>query len=206
PCSRMPPVADARVIAEDMHQRIYGQKIVLSHIGINIRGRSRRLTLNYRTTEENLKFALGILAGAEYSDLDDEPESTAEYRSARSGPTPRLFPVDSVPDQYALAAETVRGWIESGVEPASIGLLAPTNQVCESLTRALGEYGVPVRYIKRDAPANPTTPLVMTMHRSKGMEFTNAVLVSTGENQMPRKYVLDNLPEADREDALQRER
>ncbi len=200
------PGPDDLFIAEDMHQRIYGQKIVLSHYGINIRGRSRRLTLNYRTTEENLQFALGILAGAEYTDLDDEPESTAEYRSARSGPTPRLCPVESVADQYALVADTVQGWIDGGVEPASIGLLAPTKQACESLTRALGEHEVAVRYIKRDAPANPTTPLVMTMHRAKGMEFTNAILVSTGEKQMPRKYVLRNLPEADREDALQRER
>lgn len=42
-------------ICEDSHQRIYGQKVVLSHVGINVRGgRSRRLTLNYRTTAQNL--------------------------------------------------------------------------------------------------------------------------------------------------------
>src|SRR5690625_2026744 len=48
-------------LAEDSHQRIYGQKIVLSKYGINIRGRSRRLTLNYRTTHQNLQFAVQIL-------------------------------------------------------------------------------------------------------------------------------------------------
>ncbi|NKZ71785.1 UvrD-helicase domain-containing protein [Rhodococcus hoagii] len=52
-------------IAEDSHQRIYGQPIVLGRYGINIVGRSRRLTLNYRTTEQNLRYALGILSGAE---------------------------------------------------------------------------------------------------------------------------------------------
>lgn len=52
-------------IAEDSHQRIYGQKVTLSHHGIDIRGRSRRLKLNYRTTAENLRYALGVLEGQE---------------------------------------------------------------------------------------------------------------------------------------------
>jgi superfamily I DNA/RNA helicase len=61
-------------IAEDSHQRIYGQPIVLGRYGINIVGRSRRLTLNYRTTEQNLRYALGILAGA------STPTSTTSRR------------------------------------------------------------------------------------------------------------------------------
>src|SRR4029079_11980242 len=41
-------------IAEDAHQRIYGQRVVVGRYGIKIVGRSRRLALNYRTTAENL--------------------------------------------------------------------------------------------------------------------------------------------------------
>lgn len=70
------PGKDDLFIAEDSHQRIYGQPIVLGRYSINIVGRARRLTLNYRTTEQNLRYALGILSGAEYTDLVDEPEST----------------------------------------------------------------------------------------------------------------------------------
>ena len=54
-------------IAEDSHQRIYGSPIILSRFGIKIVGRSRRLTLNYRTTAQNLHFAVSVLSGAEYT-------------------------------------------------------------------------------------------------------------------------------------------
>ena len=73
-------------LAEDSHQRIYGQRITLGRYGISIVGRSRRFTLNYRTTHENLRYALGILSGEQYTDLDDESETATGYRSAASRP------------------------------------------------------------------------------------------------------------------------
>ena len=62
-------------IAEDSHQRIYGSPVVLSRFGIKIVGRSRRLTLNYRTTAQNLAFAVGVLSGAHYTDLEQGDEN-----------------------------------------------------------------------------------------------------------------------------------
>ncbi len=46
----------------------------------------------------------------------------------------------------------------------------------------------------------------MTMYRAKGMEFANVILVGVSANSMPRDYVIAQLPEGDRVDALQRER
>ena len=63
--------ADDLFIAEDSHQRIYGQRIVLSQFGIRIVGRSQRLTLNYRTTAQNLAYAINVLEGGKYVDLED---------------------------------------------------------------------------------------------------------------------------------------
>ncbi len=61
---------DPLCTAGDGHQRIYRTKIPLSRAGINIRGRSRRLKINYRTSEQIRKFAQGILKGVEIDDLD----------------------------------------------------------------------------------------------------------------------------------------
>lgn len=71
--------------AEDSHQRIYGARTVLGRYGIRIVGRSQRLTLNYRTTAQNLRYSMTLLDGGEYVDLEEQPEATG-YRSARSGP------------------------------------------------------------------------------------------------------------------------
>ena len=54
------------------------------------------------------------------------------------------------------------------------------------------------------APAD--TPAVMTMHRSKGMEFAKVILVGIGEKSLPRAYLLDGVADEDRLDVLQRER
>ncbi|MGH3621092.1 MAG: UvrD-helicase domain-containing protein, partial [Sciscionella sp.] len=72
-------------ICEDSHQRIYGERLVLSHFGIDVRGRSRKLTLNYRTTRQNLAFALRVLGGDRVVDLDGGAESRTGYRSRLSG-------------------------------------------------------------------------------------------------------------------------
>ncbi|OZC49296.1 DNA helicase UvrD [Rhodococcus sp. RS1C4] len=193
-------------LAEDTHQRIYGQRVVLKRYGINILGRSRRLTLNYRTTEQNLHFALGILAGTEFTDLGDQVESSEGYRSARSGPKPRQVPVSNLTEQYQIVAKLVEDWIAAGTDPESIGLLVSTKKEGQSLPRALGERDVRATFVDRGSASAKGTPQVMTMHRAKGMEFAKVILVGVGENSVPRSYIIDSLPEGEREDALQRER
>lgn len=179
---------------------------MLSHFGIEVRGRARRLTLNYRTTEQNLRYALGILSGAEFAELTGETDTTTGYRSARSGPTPKAVAVNSLIEEYDAVAEHVRAWLDAKVDPESIGLLAPTKKEGQDLARALGDRGVAVSFVDRDTTGKRNTPQVMTMHRSKGMEFAKVVLVGVSATNLPRNYIVDALPDGDREDALQRER
>lgn len=193
-------------LAEDSHQRIYGQRIVLSRYGINIVGRSRRLTLNYRTTQQNLHYALSILSGEQFTDLDDQDDTTAGYRSSRRGPRPVVVAADSLTEQYDKVRDLVRDWIAAGTAPESIGLLVPTRKEGESLPRALGDRGVSVAFIDRDSTGPAKTPIVMTMHRAKGMEFAKAILVGVSDKALPRGYLVDSLPEEDRADAKRRER
>ncbi|MFF2831930.1 UvrD-helicase domain-containing protein [Cellulosimicrobium cellulans] len=79
---------DDLFIADDTQQRIYGPRVVLSRYGINVRGRSRRLTLNYRTTAQVLRYAVGVLAGESWIDLEAADASAAGYRSARTARPP----------------------------------------------------------------------------------------------------------------------
>jgi superfamily I DNA/RNA helicase len=193
-------------LAEDSHQRIYGQRIVLSRYGINIVGRSRRLTLNYRTTQQNLRYALNILSGEQYTDLGDESETTTGYRSARRGPKPTVIAAVSLTEQYDKVAEIVRAWIDAGTAPENIGILVPTRKEAETLPRALDDRDLTVAFVDRDSAGTPKTPMVMTMHRAKGIEFAKAILVGVGNKALPRGYLIDAVPEEDRADVLRRER
>ncbi|MGE2718453.1 3'-5' exonuclease [Mycolicibacterium celeriflavum] len=193
-------------IAEDSHQRIYGSPIVLSRFGIKIVGRSRRLTLNYRTTAQNLRFAVGVLSGAEYSDLEHEEETTNEYRSARSGPEPELIACENLAAELETVAAKIRSWLDEGaVQPENIAVLTRSQDERDRFVRGLGEHGVPARAVDKNA-AVPGQPLVMTMHRAKGMEFSRVVLAGADDKHVPSPATLRYIPDEERDETLLRER
>lgn len=201
------PGPDDLFIAEDSHQRIYGNKITLGHYGIAIRGRSRRLTLNYRTTAQNLRWAVTILTGGDYTDLEDEPEVVAGYRSARNGPRPILRGLASLSDELDFAASTLNTWIttQQGQQLETIAVLVRDSRQRELVVTGLGERGLPVRAVERDA-VKPGAPVVMTMHRAKGTEFARVLLFGVSRGSMPIPLRDYDFSDNDQADALLRER
>ena len=82
---------------EDGHQRIYARnKVVLSQCGINIRGRARKLKVNYRTTEEIRHWAVNLLDGFQIVDLDGGLDDNKGYKSLTHGNAPQIEQFDTV--------------------------------------------------------------------------------------------------------------
>ncbi|EOM75736.1 DNA helicase UvrD [Rhodococcus rhodnii] len=192
-------------IAEDSHQRIYGQPVVLARFGIKIVGRSRRLTLNYRTTAENLHFAVSVLSGAEYKDLEQGVEDTTEYRSARSGPHPTLRECASTEEERTVVADQVRTWLDEGIEPSTIAMLTRGVDDRGRFVRTLGDRGIDARALDNE-PASGGHVLVLTMHRSKGMEFSRVILAGIDDSHVPSAATLRAVAEEEKAEALLRER
>lgn len=198
------PGSDDIFIAEDSHQRIYGPKLVLSRYGIRVVGRSRRLTLNYRTTAQNLDYAMSVLAGGSYVDIEGEPEATG-YRSARTGPKPVVRELRGISDELAAVSETVAAWLEQQVVPETIAVLVTDRYQRDRVVKSLSERGVPARAVDSERPAGGR-PLVMTMHRAKGTEFSRVALAGVGARTAAEQARLDSMDESERIDALLRER
>lgn len=200
--------SDDLFIAEDSHQRIYGNRVVLGRYGIKIVGRSQRLRLNYRTTAQNLRYAVSVLTGTEFVDLEEGLEDTSGYRSARTGPVPRLLPAANLSDELNQAADVVGTWLkelEDGEGPETIGILVRTEQAGEQLVRALDERQVPARFVS-DKAVPSGKPVVMTMHRAKGMEFARVLIFGVDSSALPAPFALKNLADAEKADVLQREK
>jgi len=195
---------DDLFIAEDSHQRIYGNRIVLGRYGIRIVGRSQRLTLNYRTTAQNLRYAMAILDGGDFLDLEDQAESTG-YRSARSGPAPSVESADSLVVELDVLAARIQAWLDEGTRPETIAVLVHDKLQRERVINALTERGIQARAVDRDRPADGRV-LVMTMHRAKGMEFAKVVLADVGVQSAAAKARLQGLDESERLDAELRAR
>lgn len=203
------PGPDDLFLAEDSHQRIYGKKITLSHYGIQVRGRSRRLTRNYRTTRQNLDVAFGILDPGTYEDMEGQAEEH-RYVSPRSGPEPLLLYAVDRADELDKAAELLRVWLEQDRDsedsaPESIAILVRDRYQRDAVVNGLAQHGVEVRAVDREA-AGRGRPVVMTMHRAKGLEFRKVLLFDVSSNAIPRSLRDQQYSEADRDDALLRER
>ena len=203
------PGPDDLFLAEDSHQRIYGKKITLSHYGIQVRGRSRRLTRNYRTTRQNLDAAFGILDQGAYEDMEGQAEEH-RYVSPRSGPDPLLLHAVDRADELGKAAELLTLWLEqdrdSGLNaPESIAVLVRDRYQRDAVVNGLAQRHVEVRAVDREAVGRGR-PVVMTMHRAKGLEFRKVLLFDVSRNAIPRSLRDQQYSEADGADALLRER
>ena len=201
--------SDDLFLAEDSHQRIYGKKITLSHYGIQVRGRSRRLTRNYRTTRQNLDVAFGILDPVTYEDMEGQAEEH-RYVSPRSGPEPLLLHATDRADELSKAAELLTVWLEQDRDsgdsaPESIAILVRDRYQRDAVVNGLAQHGVEVRAVDREA-AGRGRPVVMTMHRAKGLEFRKVLLFDVSENAIPRSLRDQQYSEADHADAMLRER
>src|SRR5699024_10035825 len=151
-------------LAEDAHQRIYRNPVVLSHYGINTRGKaSRKLTKNYRTTRENHHFALRSLEGTNWVDSDaandteafqrssttgTEPQvlSFADQRSSTTGPEPQVLSFEDTSSQLDAAAAAIKAWQKRAEEAEQsrpvIGVLARTGRAVDQAVTGLNERGV----------------------------------------------------------------
>ena len=196
--------ADDLFIAEDSHQRIYGQKVPLSRFGISIVGRSRRLTLNYRTTQQNLAYALGLLEGVSIADMEDNEVSSHAYTSARSGPKPEEKSTRSFAGELDAMAESLNQWKDDGIALETVGILVRANFQVAKVINGLEERGLWAR--TANARNEQGVPVVMTMHRSKGMEFTHVILTGVSDDALPVRNQINGLAPAEQADALVRER
>lgn len=210
-------------IADDSHQRIYGRSTVFSRYGISIRGRSRRLTLNYRTTLENLRYALGLLEGAAYEDSEEHELSVAGYRSVRTGPTPRVHAANDDDELISLVAADLAAWRTQEVPGGAIAILVASNYQAELLQRGLEALGQQVTVTRGGAAGMSAGtggagsagsagsageigaghPVVLTMQRAKGLEFSRVILFDVSARAFPPRSAVRGLTGSELADRLQ---
>ncbi|TFD37765.1 hypothetical protein E3T40_04025 [Cryobacterium sp. TMT1-19] len=109
--------------AEDSHQRVYDQRVALSKFLIRIVDRSQRLPLRYRTTAQCLAYAIGLLSGIHFLDLEEGKRRRRTIILRGAGPAPQLLPNLSLAEELDVAAKLAAAWLQSGGEPESIGIL-----------------------------------------------------------------------------------
>ncbi|WP_432828548.1 UvrD-helicase domain-containing protein [Dactylosporangium sp. CA-092794] len=188
----------------DPYQRIYDNRVSLAQLGIHVRGRTRRLTVNYRTTHEILDYSVRVLNGQPTVGLDDEDDTLRGYHSVTHGAAPALAGHPGRDGELDALVEQVGTWLDQGVEPHAIGVAARTNGLVTTIGETLREAGIDVADERRGIDG----VRVATMHRMKGLEFQCLAVAGLDAGVLPAPNAVTSPaedPHAHRQD-LQRER
>jgi len=179
----------------DAHQRIYGKPVVMSHCGINIRGRSKKLKINYRTTEEIRDWSVSVLKNVPIDDLDGGLDDHAKsYTSLLNGVAPVIRHFTSLSEETAFLMETIEILQLQNVALESICLVARTHrQLTQDYIPALQKAGISYLKLERDTQEAGQLGLrVATMHRVKGLEFNHVLIAGVNEGVIPLSFYPPN--------------
>ncbi|MCX4391269.1 AAA family ATPase [Micromonospora peucetia] len=180
------PGADDMFITGDPHQRIYDSRVSLSALGISVAGRSSRLRINYRSTEEILSWSTGVLVGSHVDDLGGEGEdSLTGYRSLLHGKRPHTQGYPTPQAETIALVERVGEWLEQGVQPSEIGVCARFNTVLGSVQDELTGAGIPAVRVRDQPGADVDGVRLATMHAMKGLEFRCVAVVGVTAKTVP---------------------
>lgn len=180
-------------LAGDAHQRIYGSRVVLSHQGIEVRGRaSRRLTLNYRTTRQILGSANRLIEGAPFDDLDTGTDTLDGYRSVLTGLAPQFWRApDRMTEMRAVATLIKERHDSHGTPYSAMAVSVPDGASAQEFANVLvKEFCLPAVELGKDGVRSDTDAVrIGTMYRFKGLEFQRVFLTSVGEGQVPHQRI-----------------
>jgi superfamily I DNA/RNA helicase len=177
------PAPDDLFIAADPHQRIYDNRVSLASLGIQVRGRSRRLTVSYRTTEEILAWAVPLLGAVPVTGLDGEADTLLGYRSPMHGRRPDVRQAATREEELTALPQRIHAWLDAGIEPHAIGVAARTSYLARDVRDALRAAGI--RTVPLGSRGTRNAVRHGTMHGMKGLEFQAVAVIGVGQGTVP---------------------
>lgn len=197
---------DHLMVVGDAGQRIYPGGFSLKSLGIDVRGRSSILRINYRTTEQIRRFADRIMPETA-DDLDGGVEPRKGTRSLLGGPVPNMHGFKKAPDQVAFVVRQIESLVGQGLQPDEIAVFARSKARYEPVAEALRSKNLPVHELTREDDESAPGVNLGTMHRAKGLEFKVVFAYDCSEGVVPHEHTLQKHRDpADYEAAYLREK
>jgi len=174
---------DAVCFFGDGGQRIYAKKASFQELGIDVRGRSYTLRINYRTSRQIRALADRIQSN-EIEDIDGKTTTRKGVSSLLSGKEPVLQGFATQQEQTKAVVSAIQKYIKEGVEPEAIAVVGRTDDAIRSVSGALKEKGI-IPFWPNSKSSNQTGVHMLTMHGTKGLEFRIVFVMGVSANQIP---------------------
>lgn len=175
---------DGLFFTGDLGQRIFQQPFSWKALGIDVRGRSISLRINYRTSHQIRTQADRLLPGS-VSDVDGLKEGRRGTVSLFDGPEPavRLFPDD------AAESKAVGAWLadrlRDGCAPEEIGLLVRSAAELPRARAAAKAAGAKATEFDEKVETVPGAVCISPMHLAKGLEFRAVAVMACDDEVLP---------------------
>ena len=196
---------DDLFLVGDPYQRIYNnRKIAFSQVGINVRGkRSKRLRVNYRTTEEIKRAATNVVNGCAFDDFDGSPESLAGYVSLMHGDRPEYKIYDNRNEEIAAIIDFIRMCRENGIEYKDIVVASYIKDSIKPVQDALHRNNIPYKNLMNEGTGNDNGVNLSSFHNMKGLEFKVVILSDVNKKTFPYlPYGFEGLDEIEKKNHL----
>jgi superfamily I DNA/RNA helicase len=197
---------DALFFAGDLGQRIFQQPFSWKSLGVDIRGRSRTLRINYRTSHQ-IRQQADRLLGPQATDVDGNTETRSDTVSVFNGPLPVVRVLDNEVDEIKAVGAWLAERLGAGILPQEFGVFVRSQAQLARAQAAVKEAGL--RYKVLDEQVETTTGHVSisTMHLAKGLEFRAVVVMACDDEVVPLQLRIEAVgDDADLQEAYDTER
>ncbi len=197
---------DSLFFAGDLGQRIFQQPFSWQALGVEIRGRSRTLKINYRTSHQIRKRS-DLLLGTEISDIDGNTEERSGTISVFNGPEPSITISQSIDEESKAVADWLGDLIGKDLEPHEISVFVRSSDQINRATSAIKGAGLQFTVLDDHVQTTGGRVCVSTMHLAKGLEFRAVAVVACDDEVMPLQERIESVTDdSDLEDVYNTER
>ena len=197
---------DGLFFAGDLGQRIFQQPFSWQALGVEIRGRSRTLKINYRTSHQIRKRS-DLLLGTEISDIDGNTEERLGTISVFNGPEPAIAISQSIDEESKAVADWLTKLTERSLEPHEISVFVRSTDQIDRATTAIGEAGLQFTVLDEHVQTTGGRVSVSTMHLAKGLEFRAVAVMACDDEVIPLQDRIESVTDdSDLEDVYNTER
>jgi len=197
---------NALFFAGDLGQRIFQQPFSWKSLGVDIRGRSRNLRVNYRTSHQ-IRTQADRLLGQEVSDIDGNTESRRDTVSVFNGPPPliRAFIDENAENQFV--GEWLKGQAASGILPHEFGVFVRSAAQLPRAIAAVQMSGLPFKVLDEHVETVAGHLSISTMHLAKGLEFRGVAVMACDDEILPLQERIETVgDDADLQEVYDTER
>lgn len=187
---------DALFFAGDLGQRIFQHPFSWLSLGVDVRGRSSSLRINYRTSRQ-IREAADHLLPRHVRDVDGIEEDRTCAQSVFEGPSPTIVPCADEDDEIGKVADWLQAIFANTDTASEIGVIVRSEEHLARARAAVTVAGLESHQLTERGETGPDRVAVGTMHFAKGLEFKAVAVMACDDEALPLQSRIDDVTDED---------